>query len=122
MQERTLGEVIRGQRVNKGLGLREMAKALNKTLWYLSDIENDRRVPSEDVLGKIAKMLAIDFNILMALGGRFGDDAERYMKRHPTAGVLFRKITEGNLKDNELQKLLKQVEDLNKKKEKGKDE
>jgi transcriptional regulator with XRE-family HTH domain len=122
MNQTTLGEVIRDQRVAKGFGLRELAKTLEITPSYLSDIENDRRVPSEDVLAKIAKKLDLNLDTLMALGGRFGDDAERYMKRHPTAGVLFRRITEGNLQEPELQKLLKEVEDLNKKTTKGGDE
>ena len=32
----------------------------------------------------------------MALAGRFGEDAERYLRRHPTAGALFRKLSETN--------------------------
>src|SRR3954454_23723420 len=101
MLERTLGDTIREARIAKGPSLRDLAKALEITPSYLSDIENDRRVPSEDVLGRIANLLGLDYDLLMAQAGRFGGDAERYMKRHPTAGVLFRKILEHNLPEPE---------------------
>lgn len=77
---------------------------------YLSDIETDRRVPSEDVLRSIASLLALDFDDLMARAGRLGDDAERYLRRRPDAGVLFRRISQRNLPADQLKELLNQVE------------
>jgi len=111
---KTLGEVIREARTPKG-SLREFAKRLDITPSYLSDIENDRRVPAEDVLRRIADLLGLDFDELMAKAGRFGEDADRYMRRHPTAGVLFRQLSESNLADDDLAKLLKKAEELAKK-------
>jgi len=115
MDKKTLGEMIRDTRVAKGPSLRELARQLNITPSYLSDIENDRRVPAEEVLLAIANLLGLDFDTLMSIAGRFGDKAERYMKRHPTAGTLFRRISEQNLPEKELQKLLRKVEGLEKK-------
>jgi transcriptional regulator with XRE-family HTH domain len=108
----TLGEVIYEARIGVQRSLRDIAKALTITPSYLSDIENDRRVPSEEVLRNIATLLNLDFDYLMALAGRFGEQADRYMKRHPAAGVLFRRISETNLPDEALQQLLKKAQDL----------
>lgn len=120
MPEKTLGEFIREQRVERKRGLRDLAKSLEITPSYLSDIENDRRVPSEDVLRKISDLLGLNFDDVMALAGRFGEDAERYMKRHPTAGALFRRISEEKLDEQALRKLLRQAEKFGKDdKEKG---
>lgn len=110
--EQTLGEVIHAARLASERSLREVARALNITPSYLSDIENERRVPSEEVLRSIARLLNLDFDHLMALAGRFGDQADRYMKRHPAVGVLFRRISEKNLPDEHLRKLLDQVDAL----------
>jgi transcriptional regulator with XRE-family HTH domain len=110
--EKTLGEVIQEARGTSQRSLRDVARALDLSPSYLSDIENDRRVPSTDVLKNIATLLQLDFDDLMALAGRFGEEADRYMKRHPVAGLLFRQITETNLSDQELRKLLKEVQDL----------
>jgi transcriptional regulator with XRE-family HTH domain len=113
---RTLGEVLRDARVAADLTLRDLAKKLAITPSYISDIENDRRVPSEDVLERIASELKLKFDELMARAGRVGDQAEKYMKRHPSAGVLFRRISERRLPEEDLRKLLTQVEEMGTKK------
>lgn len=109
---RTLGEVLRDARVSAELTLRDLAKKLEITPSYISDIENDRRVPSEDVLARLAAELKLTFDDLMARAGRVGDQAERYMKQNPAAGVLFRRISERRLPEEDLQKLLTQVEKM----------
>jgi transcriptional regulator with XRE-family HTH domain len=118
--QKTLGEVIREARVAAGGSLREFARKLEITPSYQSDIENDRRIPSEEVLKKIAGLLRLKYEDLMALGGRFGEDAERYMRRNPTAGALFRKLSEANAPEDVLRKMLKQAEDFEKENEEGK--
>jgi transcriptional regulator with XRE-family HTH domain len=116
---KTPGELIREARAPKG-SLRDFAKKLEITPSYLSDIENDRRVPAENVLRRIADLLGLEFDDLMAKSGRFGEDADRYMRRHPTLGVLFRRLSEWNLSDEDLAKLLKKAEELARKKGDGK--
>lgn len=113
----TLGEIIRKARVAVGRSLRDLAKGLDITPSYQSDIENDRRVPSEEVLKKIAELLSLNYEELMALAGRFGEDAERYLRRHPTAGALFRKLSETNAPEDVLRKMLREAEDFERKKE-----
>ena len=109
---RSLGDVLRDARVAANLTLRELAKQLDIAPSYLSDIENDRRIPAEEVLQTIATHLHLPFPDLMALAGRIGDDAERYLRRHPTAGVLLRSITSGRLSDDQLKELVKRSEEL----------
>lgn len=117
MSNQTLGEIIREARLAKEKSLREVSKLLEITPSYMSDIENDRRVPSEEVLRNITNLLGLDFDHLMALAGRFGDNADRYMKKQPVAGVLFRRISENNLQEDELRELLRRAEELGKKKD-----
>ena len=50
----TLGQQIRDARVAAGLSLRALARQLEVAPSYMNDIENDRRVPSEFVLIRIA--------------------------------------------------------------------
>ena len=78
----------------------------------MSDIENDRRVPAEDILQKIASELALSFDDLMGLAGRFGEGVERYVKRQPAAGVLFRRISQANLSNEALKRLSEETEKL----------
>jgi transcriptional regulator with XRE-family HTH domain len=104
---KTIGDVIHDARAKLNLSLRDVTKKLEITPSYLSDIENNRRVPSEEVLGKLAKLLQLDYDDLMARAGRFGEDALRYMKRTPAVGVLFRRLAEGQASDKTVEKLLK---------------
>jgi transcriptional regulator with XRE-family HTH domain len=117
MSTQTLGEIIREARLATGQSLREVSKLLEITPSYMSDIENDRRIPAEEVLRNIVKLLNLDVDHLMALAGRFGDDADRYMKKQPIAGVLFRRISESNLQESELRELLRKAEELGKKRD-----
>jgi transcriptional regulator with XRE-family HTH domain len=118
----SLGEVIREARIATGRSLREFSKHISITPSYQSDIENDRRVPAEEVLRATASSLNLNFDELMALAGRFGEQADRYMKRHPTAGTLFRRISEANLPEESLRKLLNEAEELGRSKSKEKDQ
>ncbi len=111
-RSKSLGEEIRSARVAKGLGLRELARLLEKAPSYVSDIEHDRRVPSEQVLRAICTHLDLDFDRALALAGRLGDDADRYLKREPAAGLLLRRAQESGLGEEELKKLIQQVDRL----------
>ena len=113
----TLGTVIRDARVRTERSLREFAKQLGITPSYQSDIENDRRVPAEEVLKKIAESLNLNFEELMALAGRLGDDVERYLRRQPAAGTLFRRLSETNAPEKLLREMIKTVENTIKNKE-----
>jgi len=104
---RTIGEVIHDARAKLKLSLRDVTKELGITPSYLSDIENDRRIPSEEVVGKLANLLHLDNDDLMARAGRFGEDASRYMRRTPSAGVLLRRLADGEASDETVDKLLK---------------
>jgi hypothetical protein len=52
----------------------------------------------------------------MALAGRIGEDAQRYLRRQPAAGVLFRKLTETNAPEALLRKMIEEAEELKRKK------
>ncbi len=114
----TLGHYIRTARVERGLGLRQLARDLEVTPSYLSDIENERRVPSQEVLQAIAQRLSLDFDELLALAGRVGSEAEDYLRglRSPAAVRLFRRIAEHRLDERDLVELLKRAEELGRRK------
>lgn len=115
ISNKSLGDVIREARDKKDLSLRDLAKKLDKTPSYLSDIENDRRIPAEDMLQDLARLLDLDFDDLMARAGRLGEGAVRYMMKTPAAGMLFRKVSAHNLQEEQLKQLAAQVDEFVKK-------
>ena len=116
----TLGQTIRNARQETGYSLREMARQICVTPPYASDFELGRRVPSEKVLRRISGLLSIDFDLLMQLAGRTGEDAERYLKENRLAGRLIREIAEERINEEGLAHLLEvvsQMDDRYKRKE-----
>ena len=107
-----LGDIINSARLDKGIGLRALARKLSIAASYLSDIENDRRVPSEAVLRNMARSLDLDFDLLMQQAGRLGEDAEHYLRENRLAGRLFRRIAESRLDQEALESLLNELEDI----------
>ena len=101
----TLGDIINHARVGKRMGLRALARELDIVPSYLSDIENNRRVPSEAVLQNLAHALDLNFDVLMQRAGRLGEDAERYLRQNRRAGQLFRRIAASRLDQDALEKL-----------------
>lgn len=105
MNETSLGEWLRDARMEKDVSLRSLATQLEITPSYLSDIENDRRIPAEDVLQKLTMALELDFEEAMALAGRFGEQTERYVRRQPEAVKLMRRASAANLSAADLRAL-----------------
>lgn len=108
----SLGDVINEARLDKRLSLRALARELAIVPSYLSDIENDRRIPSETVLRKISQVLDLDFDRLMQEAGRLGEHAEQYLRDNQLAGQLFRRIASSQLDTKALEELLNSLEQI----------
>lgn len=87
---RELGPVVREARVSAGWSIRALAEKLHISAGYLADIENDRRIPSEDVLHRIADTLSLDFEDLAATAGQIGLAGRVLLRRSPEAVRLVR--------------------------------
>ena len=115
----SIGDIINEARIAKRLGLRALARELEIAPSYLSDIENDRRVPSEAVLRDMARVLDLDFDHLMQEAGRLGAGVEQYLRQNELAGQLFRRIAQSQLDEEALRKLMASLEESG---EKGDDD
>lgn len=110
----SLGQQVRDARIAANQTLRGLARDLELSPSYLNDIEFDRRVPSTEVLRRIADRLVLDLDALLAAAGRVGiaKDAEQYIRETPSAGVLFRRVTDDRLTEDQVQRLIKQVDNM----------
>lgn len=106
------GEMFRRRRLELGLTLRAVCERTEITPSYLSDIENDRRIPAESKLEKLASILGLDLEYLLASSGRLGDDFKSYLKQHPIFCRLIHRIVDADLQESDLIKLMKLVESI----------
>jgi transcriptional regulator with XRE-family HTH domain len=110
---KTLGTQIRDARIHAKQTLRGLARELELSPSYINDIEYDRRVPSDEVLRRIADRLELNLDGLLA-AGRVGiaRDAEQYIRETPSAGVLFRRVTNDRLTEDQLKRLIENVDQM----------
>ena len=98
----TFGEYLRGVRMARGISLRFLAKAVNRTPTYLSDIENGfNRPPDHELLDKLADALHLAeeptalhrFYDLAAIGrGDLPADIKSFIHENPDVIHVLRKI------------------------------
>ena len=95
MVTQTLGEILRGLRDKADISLRELAREIDVTAPFLSDVELGKRYPSDDVLQKIAKRLGVAFDELKKYDNRESmADIRRMMQADPKVGFAFRTAAE----------------------------
>jgi transcriptional regulator with XRE-family HTH domain len=87
----TFGKKLRDFRLNADMGLRELARLINKSPGYLSDVEHDHvPPPSEEVILKIADVLQVDKNELLMAARKMDPELSRYVTREPEVAVFLR--------------------------------
>lgn len=79
----SLGKYIRSQRINKGIGLREMARTLGISSTYLSNLENGKHSMANPLLlKKIAEVLDIDYLKLYKIIGYTNQDLDDILSKN----------------------------------------
>ena len=99
----TLGQKIRELRGKQDLSLRELAKKIDVSAAFLSDIELGRRYPSDKILLRISQIIGTPFDVLQTYDRRPPiEDIKRLSSLDPRYGVAFRKVIEKNISAEEL--------------------
>ncbi len=111
---KTLGQKIRELREEKDLSLRELAKEIQVSAAFLSDIELGRRYPSDKILLSISKKLGISEEDLRTYDNRPPiEDIKRLASSDPKYALAFRKVIDKKISSEDL---LKFINGMNKKK------
>jgi|SRR5581483_10903101 len=106
-----LGETIRTYREEAGLSLRELARRVNVSAPFMSDVELGRRFPKEETLMEIATVLKVDSEELSKFDHREPvADLKRLLETDPALSVALRsavaRVKTGKLTTGELAKKL----------------
>jgi len=81
--EETFGSLLRKLRKNKGIGIKKMAPEIDLDYTYLSRIENDKVMPSEQVIARISKYLRYDEDELLLMADKVPDDIKTILRENP---------------------------------------
>jgi transcriptional regulator with XRE-family HTH domain len=114
-----IGPFIRRRRDELDLSLRELAKRLDCSPAFISDIELGRRHPSDKVLVEIARILKVRVEDLRGMDVRAPiDEIKRITQDDPTFALAFRTVIDKKISADELLEFVKKKEDEKKGKEK----
>jgi HTH-type transcriptional regulator, competence development regulator len=93
---KSFGVLVRREREAKEIGLREMAKKIGVSPTYLSKVERDEfPPPAEDKVRKIANVLGLDADELLALAGRVASDLTDIIRERPREMADFLRAAKG---------------------------
>ena len=114
---KNLGEKIRELREAKDVSLRELAKRLDLSAAFLSDVELGRRYPSTKVLRLLANALGIKIDELENYDTRPPiEEVRRRVQADPAFGIALRKVMDKQISPDDLMKLVGEHPHLKKKK------
>jgi transcriptional regulator with XRE-family HTH domain len=110
----TLGEEIRRRRLEAGITLRKFALKVGISAAHLSDVEHDRRRPSEEVLKRIAAELkrgGVTYEALDMLMPRLEPEMQEWVAETPEVRQMLRAVRESGRDPREvlrdIQRMLK---------------
>lgn len=98
-----LGRLVRKRRESLGIGLRELARRVEKSPAFIVAIELDRNPPgvAEETLRDIARELDLDGDLLLTVAGKTPEDVT---PKSPLEVALYRRI--GELSEDQQRRLL----------------
>jgi transcriptional regulator with XRE-family HTH domain len=103
---KTFGAILRALRVESEIGLRELARLIDKSPGYLSDVEHDHvPPPSEDVILKIAAALGADKKELLSVAKKMDPEISSYVAREPEAADFLRMARDRGFDRDDWEKL-----------------
>ena len=103
---KTFGETVKNLRIKAGIGLRELARIIDKSAGYLSDVENGRvPPPSEAIILEIAKALEVDKSELLIVARKVDPELSAYVAQQPQAADFLRMAKNQEFSDNDWERL-----------------
>jgi transcriptional regulator with XRE-family HTH domain len=104
--DNAFGETLKDLRLKAEVGLRELARMINKSPGYISDVENDRvPPPSVGVIEDIAAALMVDKNLLLSAASKVDPELSDYVVKQPQAADFLRMAKEQNFENGDWKRI-----------------
>ena len=97
-----LGKIIDEAREQRGYSVRGLARDMEVSHGYVRDLILGHRVPSEEVIMKLCRVLGLDYDEAMTLTGRVGESVNRHARSSIRYGQFIRMLAEYGVTDEEI--------------------
>ncbi len=105
------GDTLRRARLDAGLGLRELARRIDKSPGYLSDVENGHvPPPTEAVIIDLAETLGVGRQRLLAAARKMEPELTDYVARRPEAADFLRMARDRGFERGDWERLIRLAE------------
>jgi len=85
----SLGTLLKSFRKKSGLSIKNLSNHLDVNYTYISKIENDKSMPSEEILSKIASIFNYDKEELLIRAGKIPEDIIDILRENPKEAANF---------------------------------
>jgi len=100
------GKTLKENRLNAGIGLRELAGRVGISPGYLSDLENEKvPPPSEKVILDMASALGVDKMVLLKAASKVDPELSDYVAHEPRAADFLRMAKEQGYENGDWERL-----------------
>lgn len=89
MSENEFGKTFRKLREDKGYSIKKLADSLQVNYTYLSKIENNKSIPSDEFINKIAEIFSVDADELKVQAGKIPEDVKQIIKNNPKEVIKY---------------------------------
>jgi transcriptional regulator with XRE-family HTH domain len=83
------GRILRELRGNAGVSLKRLAPGLGVSYTYLSKLENDEAVPSQEFVEKVATYFDYPADQLLISAGKVPPEILKILQEHPEEAIDF---------------------------------
>ena len=90
------GNLLRLLRRKEGIGIKKLAPRLNVNYTYLSKLENNKSIPSKDVIERVAHYFRYNLDELLISADKMPDDIRRILRDSPQEAAEFLRRRFGN--------------------------
>jgi transcriptional regulator with XRE-family HTH domain len=83
------GEILRELRSQRGQGIKTLAPELGVDYSYLSKLENNAIMPSQELVGRVAEYFNYDRDQLLLSAGRVPQEILAILREHPEEALEY---------------------------------
>jgi len=73
----------------EGVGIKQLAPEVGLDYTYLSRLENDKAIPSEEAIGRISNYFKCDKDELMLLADKVPEDVKHILRDNPREALEY---------------------------------
>lgn len=85
----SFGDLLKKLRKKENIGIKKLAPRLNVSYTYLSKLENDKVIPSKNVIERVARYFRYDLDELLTSADKIPDDIRRILRENPKQAAEF---------------------------------